>query len=327
MMSPAPRPGRRGRAVAIAAVLTLAVGCGGGDRATIADPGGVPVQPHGAPSGVDVCRLLSPRDTADLLDRALRPVGLAYGAARVETLECGLGKQIGVDELSVQLAVGPLSAMVFEDAYGEPAGGDPVFVKRLGQAAFLRTETGDKSLHVLVHGSVLTLRARLGGDHPIGRTALVQLAEAALTGLPSNPVLAPTTPGARCSHVALSSVTAAIGAQPSVVSQFDGPDGAVQCSWGSQPGAAEVTVVTDLGRVSAYRRIADSGAYQSVDLAGVGADVSAVSRTDRAGDLLIVSRRWAVLLTVMPTAGFSNPRIVTTPGEGMLATAVVTALT
>jgi hypothetical protein len=314
--------------LACLACLASLAGCGG----TGGDPGAAqetPKPPRGAPTQVDVCGLVPRRGPAPLPGGPLRPVGLEYEAAKVPTLSCELGRRFGVPVLSITLGIGPISGAVFDQAYGDTAGGDPVAVKRLGRSAYIRTEDGHKSVHILVHGSVLTLRSSLAPVHPITRDTLVRLARTAVSELPRNPRLPLTDAGRRCSRIPLGAVTAAVGAQPSLLSSLDGPRRALICSWASEPGAAVVRIVTAADQVAAYRKGSRSGAYRTVHLRGVGrhADVTAVSRRDQPGDLLVFRGRSSVaVVTVMPTPGFSNPAIATTPGEGRLATAVLSTL-
>jgi hypothetical protein len=278
---------------------------------------------------VDVCGLLSGRDSASLRGMPLRPVGLEYEAAKVPTLSCDLGRRFGVPVVSVTLGIGPISGAVFDQAYGDTAGGDPIVVKRLGHDAYVRTEDGHKSVHVLARGSVLTLRSSLAPVHPITRHTLVRLARSAVSRLPHNPRLPQTDAGRRCSRVPLGAVTAAIGAQPSLFSSLDGPRQALMCSWASEPGAAVVRIFTAAGQVAAYRRGSRVDAYRTVSLRGVGprAGVTALSRRDQAGDLLLFRGRSSVaVITVMPTPGFSDPAIATTPGEERLASTVLSIL-
>jgi hypothetical protein len=276
---------------------------------------------------VNVCTLLSPGDTARTIGETLRPVGLAYGAAKLATLECDYGQSLASPVVSVTLAIGPVSDNVFNGAYGEAAGGDPVPVKKLGQAAVIRTEAAQQSVHVLVHGSILTLTATIDAAKPLRRSQLLDLAAAAINRLPANPVLASTAPGDRCSDLPVSAVAAAIGAEPTLSSEFVVQDQGVTCSWTALPGAAVVTVFTSPHVVAGYQRLADrSSEYRPVNFRDAGLDVEAVSRADRAGDMLIVTGDCAVVVTVQPTAGFSGPDILTTPGERSLAAAIVTTL-
>jgi hypothetical protein len=323
--------GRRVRRVArglavVAAVLLVAAlaGCDGAGGGTAAAQ--APRPPRGAPRSVDVCGLLSGDDQAALLGRRLRQVSLEYQAARIPTLQCDLGRRFEAPEVSVVLAVGPVSQGVFTAAYGDDAGGDPVTVRRLGQAAYLRTEDGHRDVRVLAHGSIVTVRWTIDPLHPLDRDVQVRLARRAVVRLPRNPRLAATDAGPRCSQVPLAAVTAAVGAQPSLLSGLEGSQGSVVCSWASEPGVAVVRTVASPARVSAYRAAARTADYRTVHLRGAGTHVTALSRVDRAGDLLVFHGGTAATIAVMPTAGFSNQAIPTTPGETRLAAAVVSAL-
>jgi hypothetical protein len=327
--APRRRFSRMAAVLATGLVVTgLLSGCGGGGGSGAdEDPRAVPVTPQGSPTPVDVCALLTPADTARSVGRALRPVSEAYGAAKVATLQCELGRRFARPVLSVALGIGPVSEQVFDEAYGEVAGGDPESVRRLGQAAIVRTEAGQTVVHVLVHGSVLTVSATIDATHAVRRAALLDLARIALAKLPSNPLLASTASGRRCPSVATEAVAAAVGAEPALSSEFRGGNGSIVCSWTSLPGAAVVTVLTSPSRVAAYTRLAATRSYRAVDLTAPRPGVRAMSRVDRAGDLLILTGHAVILLSVMPTAGWSDRGIGTTPGEARLAAAVLTALT
>jgi hypothetical protein len=322
---PSKRRVARGLAV-VAAVLLVAAsagcdGTGGGTGA--AQP---PHPPRGAPTPVDVCGLLSGHDQAELLGRRLRPVSVEYQAARIPTFQCDLGSRFEAPEVSVVLAIGPVSEEVFTAAYGDTAGGDPLTVRGLGQAAYIRTENGHRDVRVLAHGSILTVRWTIDPLLPLDRELQVRLARRAVQRLPRNPQLASTDGGPRCSQIPLGAVTAAVGAQPSLLSSLEGPRGSVVCSWASEPGVAVVRTVASPAGVSSSRAAIRDSDYRAVRLRVAGAHVTALSRIDRAGDLLVFHGGTAATIAVVPTAGFSNQSIATTPGERRLAAAVVSAL-
>jgi hypothetical protein len=78
--------------------------------------------------------------------------------------------------------------------------------------------------------------------------------------------------------------------------------------------------------VSAYRAATRTADYRTVHLHGAGAHVTALSRVDRAGDLLVIHGGAAAIIAIVPTAGFSNQAVATTRGEDRMAAAVVSAL-
>ncbi len=315
-------------AAAMLAGSGLVTACGGGQGPdNVADTAAVPVPQHGTPTPVDVCGLVTGADTAAVAGRSLRPVGLEFAAARVATLQCDLGTTFAEPILSVALAVGPVSAEVFNDAYGEAAGGDPAVVDRLGEGAVVRKEGGQISVHVLVHSSIVTVSATLDTARPIRRAVLLDLAGDALARLPGNPVVESTNPRRQCAQVPVRAVAAGVGARPALSGELSGADGSVMCSWTALPGSAVVTVFRSPYAVATYDRLARASVYRRVDLPSAGANVQALSRDDRAGDLLILTGSSAIVVMVLPTAGFSDREIPTTPGEVVLASAVVRALT
>ena len=96
------------------------------------------------------------------------------------------------------------------------------------------------------------------------------------------------------------------------------------CSWAARPGSVAVTIVRS---PSASRRTVDCWttiSYTAVDGVKGGDRITAVSRTDKAGDLLVFDANKALaVINVVPTAGFSDTSVATTPGEIALANGIV----
>ena len=100
----------------------------------------------------------------------------------------------------MQLATGPISLNVFDDAYGRSAGGDPEPVDKLGDAAFFRNEPETMEIHALVNGAILTLDVANDAADPRTKKHVVDLARLAADRLPDNPRLAPTSAGVACAR-------------------------------------------------------------------------------------------------------------------------------
>jgi hypothetical protein len=314
-----------GCAAALIAMAALA-GCGGDQVAHLSDDS-IPKPRHGDPTPVDVCGLITPETAGALMGHPLRQVGFEYQAAGIATARCDMGEDFGVSQLSVQLAPGPVSLNVFRSAYGIPAGGDPEFLPHLGSGGYLRTEGNLKTMRVLVRGAILTVVAVNDPTDPLKKPLMMQLTRAALAQLPRNPELRPTDPGRRCAQVSFDDVAAAVGSPPTLTGHFNGPAGSIECSWGSEPGAVTVTVVTTPDRVRNYRRYLDPSLYSDEEI-DTGRPVTALSRDDRSGDLLIFKgKSTAILISTLPTAGYSDPGLPPSPGELTFAAAVIDALT
>lgn len=315
------------RTAAVLAVCgPLVVACGGGDEEPLSSPGDRPAEITAEPEQVDACTLVTPEDVDRLLDRAVDPTTLEYGAAQVPTLTCGLGDEFGVAEVSARLATGPISLNVFEDAYGPPAGGTPDLIKKLGERAYLRNEKDQLQIHALVNGAILTLTVSSSTADPVERSTVVELAHLAADRLPKNPRLMPTSAGATCTKLDTEVLTGAIGTEPSVVSSLAGPADSLMCSWSARPGSVVVTVLRESDRVASYRRLLDDDLYTEVEAVG-GAGVRTWSRTDKAGDLLVFAGDDAMaVINVVPTAGYASAELPTTAGEIALGTAVVDRL-
>lgn len=312
------------RVVALAATVGLALSACGGGTDPMSSPGDVPEQPKGPQKPVDVCNLLRPSDIKTVLDLDTREVSLQYRPPQVSTLQCGFGSEFGVPQVTVQLAIGPISLNVFDDAYGNAAGGDPQPVKRIGEVAYYRNEPEGAEIHSLVNGSILTLDVASDEADPTSKKDVVDLARLAADRMPSNPRQAPTSAGVQCSRVPDDAITAAIGTPASAVSSLADDDGSLMCSWAAFPGSVVITVVRSPDRVASYRRLIDDNLYSAVDEVKGGNDIVAVTRTDKAGDLLVFDGKEALaVITTVPTAGFSDPSVATSPGEIAIANGVV----
>jgi len=313
--------------LAAAVVMLLVVAACGGSKEPMTSPGDKPEETTAEPQPVDVCTLLRPSDIDATLGTDVFAVSLEYGAPQVPTLTCGLGTQFGVALVSVQLATGPISANVFDDAYGPSAGGDPEPVDKLGEAAYFRNEPENLELHAFVNGAILTLDVANDAANPRTKKQIVTLARLAADRLPDNPRLAPTAPGSLCKPASAEAITAAIGTAPSVASSLTDDDGSVMCSWAARPGSVLISVLRAPGRIASYSRLLDESLYTDVDGVEGGKGVRVLSRTDKAGDLLIFQGTDAMaVITVVPTAGFSDASMLTTPGEIQLANSVITSL-
>ncbi|MEJ7707044.1 MAG: hypothetical protein WKF82_07010 [Nocardioidaceae bacterium] len=290
-------------------------------------PGAIPEPRIGAPKPVDVCDLLPADEAARILDRRLEIVGAAYSPTRVATFRCDYGIRFGESDLSVELAAEPIAPDVFVSAYGEPAGGDPASIARLGDAAYLRTENDTSSVHVFAHGAIVSVRLRLDPALEVTRGATIEIARYAVQHLPRNPTLAETSTTSRCGGVAEAALAAAIGSRPTLASEMQSAGESVMCSWTSQPGAADVTVITDPARVQASRDGLDEEKLAHVTDKALGEAELAVSRLDSAGDLTVfVDDSTMVVQHVTPTAGFAEDTIETTAGELALAKSVLSTL-
>jgi hypothetical protein len=310
--------------VAVVAALLLSA-CSGGGSKTLTDPDDIPPKPKGPPTDVSVCDLVPIAPASAELHRSLSVVGLKYGPSRVPTFQCLLGDEFGVARLTVELATGPVARNVFLDAFGDRAGGDPKPVRHLGGIAYLRNEKDEGSIHVYVRGAIVSLTMVRDRAQPVGRRGLLDIARLVVERLPPNPRLAGTSEGDRCSQVPSRLVGAAIGIVPGRAVGRAASDGSVTCSWASFPASVDVTVVRDSHRVAEYRRTLDSASY--VTVRGVGPGVTALSRTNSAGDLLLFDGDTSMaLISVVPSAGYPDNSVITTPDEVALARQVFTAL-
>jgi hypothetical protein len=305
-------------------VATVALSACEGGSTALTDPHDVPPTRTGSPTDVSVCDLVPLAQASAALHRRLSIVGLEYGASRVPTFRCLVGSEFGVARLTVELAPGPVAWNVFLGAYGDRAGGDPKPIRRLGALAYLRNEKDESSLHVLVHGAVVSLRLVRDLAHPVTREALLDVARLVVERLPRNPRLTGTSAGARCSMVSSRAVGAVIGIDPSRAVGDAAPDGSVTCSWASFPGSVDVTVIRDHARVANYRRTLDADSY--VTVAGISG-MTTLSRSNRPGDLLLFDGTASMaLISVVPSAGYPDDEVVTTPEELTLARQVAATL-
>lgn len=327
-------------AARVAAALTLLLfvaGCGGGAKEPLSEEGDVPPRPAGSPRPVDVCALLPPALAASVLGRPLQVVGVEYGPSRVPTLRCMLGDRFGSAVVQTELATGPIAENVFTDAYGEAAGGDPQYVKRFGLAdadvgpgpifGYLRNEQSSLTLHVYDAGSIVSLQLAVDPARPYKRAEVIGLAADIITELPPNPWIAPTEAGSACGSVSSETVGAAIGAEPSAAAHHDGADGSVMCSWAAFPGSATVTVLRSPEAVRDYLGDLDQNLYGPVEDIPGTRGMEVISQQDHAGDLVVIDGTDTVaVVSVVPSAGFADGSLATTPGERELAAVVVARL-
>jgi hypothetical protein len=315
---------RRALAVGAAVGALLLSACGGGSKA-LTDPDDIPPERKGPPSDVSVCDLVPITQASNAIGRPVWVVGLDYGPSRLPTFRCLLGDQFGVAVMTVEFASGPVSRNVFLEAYGDRAGGDPKPVNRMGGLAYLRNEKDERSLHVFIRGAILSILLVRDPAHPVARRALFDVARLVVERLPRNPRLAGTSQGARCSRIPARLVGAVIGIEPSRAVGLAAADASVMCSWASFPGSVDVTVIRDPQRVAGYRQTVDASAYVTVP--GVGRGVTALSRTNRPGDLTLFDGHASMaLISTVPAAGYPDDSVITTADEVALARQVVTAL-
>jgi hypothetical protein len=319
---------RRGGAAAASVVVgvVLLAACSGGGPKTLTSPDDIPPKQKGPAIDVSVCALIPAAQVQAALGRPLPVVGVEYGPSRVPTFRCLLGDEFGVATLTVELAVGPVALNVFSGAYGDRAGGDPELIEHLGGLAYLRNEKSEQSLHVYVRGTILSLSLVRDPADPVPQRALRDLAQTAIDRLPRHPRLAGTAAGDRCSAVPGRVVGSVIGIDPSRAAGISAPDGSVICSWASFPGSVRVTVIADRDRVRSYRQTLDQSTYVPVPDVG-GRGVTALSRHNRPGDLTVFAGAESMaLISVIPSAGYPDDAILTTPDEAALAELVVTSL-
>jgi len=302
-------------------VAVSSMGCG----KTSDEPPITPPAPRGKSIEVDACELLPQRSASALIDRPLRMVGQRVQPPRLETLTCDLGVRFADPVVSVELTTDPVAQVIFEQAYGEEAGGNPVRVKRLPALGIFRSEGDEQSIHVYVRGAVLAVRSNLALRPPLSRSELVDLARLATRRLPKNPVLRETAQLDRCAAVDSDAVTRALDRPVSLAQEFaSGLD--VQCSWGGQPGAVTVSVTTDEATLRRWRATVDDAAsYVAVPWPDTSGDVRAYSSREVAGDLVVLDDAHLLRVSLTPSAGFSEADIETTPAELDLAADVVRA--
>jgi hypothetical protein len=305
-------------------VLALTIGlvataCSGDDGR---DPEDVVALPRRGPvTAVDVCRLLPAEDVSALVGHPVSVVEGQYLSATLPTYRCGFGTTFGSAQVRVSLAPGPVVLPVFDEAYGEAAGGDPLPVERLGQRAYLRNEGGVRSLVVLSRGAILQVTA----PPALRPRRLVDLTTRAVERLPGNPVLDVPESGQPCTDLPPRVVQAALDVPIELGTTLVGPDGAVVCSWAGLPGSVTVTV-----RVSP----ADHQAAERQQHREDGVQVNELDRArgwsaaDRPGDLVVlVGPSTVIRIDVVPAPGWASDDIPTTSAEVALANAVVDMLT
>ncbi|MBA3233986.1 MAG: hypothetical protein H0T17_08580, partial [Propionibacteriales bacterium] len=199
-------------------------------------------------------------------------------------------------------------------------GGDPIHVESIGVPGYLRTEGTDRSLHAYANGAVLTLSTRVDVAEQVEATTLAELMRLAIRRLPNNPVLKELTSPTRCTGVSDAAVTAALGRPPTLLQEFDA-FGAVECSWGGQPGSVLVTMLESRRAVARSKTVVESAPFAPVpDIPG------GYSSADKSGDLLVFRRARVYEITVVPAAGYFAGSVATTDGEFALAREVLTNL-
>jgi hypothetical protein len=316
-------PGRVTSVVCLALLVAVsASGCGGKPDPLAGKDATPPIRTAAATS-VDVCHLLSPGNASRVLQRPLLVVGRTVGPARDTTVQCEIGQGFDDPLVVVSLAPEPVARDVFDDAYGNRAGGDPVLTHNLGDTAYTRTEGDQRAIHVLVHGSVLSVSVPFG---PTGEAAqvtkeqLVMLTRIAVGSLPANPVVEPMTAPRQCNAITAHALSDTLGRPPTVDAGLVFSPGSLTCSWGGQPGSVTVSVTDDVHVMAAFRASHTLSAYVRVpDVVPLGTG-SAFSSNETAGDLVVfVDDRLMMRLDVVPAAGYTGPDIDTTDGERTLA--------
>lgn len=310
--------------VAAAVMATIAVAivaCTAEDRL---DPDqAVPSPRPGAGTPVDVCRLVPITELSAIAGHDLSVVDARFLAATLPTYQCGFGVTVGRPLVTLSLAPGPVAIAVFDEAYGEPAGGDPALVRRLGDRAYQREESATRSIVVLSTGAIVRVTAPHSRAAAIRPRLLPALARAAVGRLPRNPELGVPGTGPPCSEVAESAVADAIGAPVELATQVAWPDGSAVCSWAGLPGAATVTVLD--GRTT-YERIRNEVVERDGMVHGVHG-ARAWSAANTPGDLTaLVAPDRVLRVEVVPAAGWADDDVPTGDTEVALANAVIAAL-
>jgi len=317
------RPRRWGR---VLATLTLGLtGCTS-PRAPAELPGITPPAPRGRTVTVDVCNLLPPSAASAVVGRQLQVVGRTVEPTRLETLRCDLGQRFAEPVVTVELTTDPVALAVFESAYGDTAGGDPRLLPRMHSSSVLRTEGDQQSIHSFVRGAVISVRTNLSLVQPIRQRQLIELSRLAIRNLPDNPVLAKLNELRRCRVVSGAAVENVI-ARPVTLTQEVDLGGAVECSWGAQPGSLVVSMTVDRRAFERWQETVTTDA-QYAEVGGIaGVDgLTAYSSDESSGDLVVLAAPRVYRFTLVPAPGFSGSDIPTTPEEEALATEVVTTL-
>jgi hypothetical protein len=284
----------------------------------------VPSPRAGNRTPVDVCQLVPAAEVSELLGRQVSVVEAEYLSATLPTYRCGLGPTFPRANVTVSLAPGPVAIAVFDEAYGEPAGGDPERVEKLGDRAYLRNEAEARSLAVLSRGAIVQLMATGNAAEAIRPRQLIAMTRAAVQRLPSNPVLGVAPTGVPCTAVPVGDVEAALGSPAELATALVRADGSVVCSWAGLPGSVTATVhdsQADHAAAERRRRNGDGVPVRGLDKG------RAWSASDQPGDLeILVGATTVIRIDVIPAAGWASDDIATTKPEIRLATAVVDKL-
>ncbi len=311
--------------LAVAGLVAGSAGCSP-DRDPTERPGITPPVMRGRPVVVDTCDLLPVDRASAIAGQPLSVVGIRVEPPRLETVRCDLGRRFAEPLVSVSLSTDPIALEVFEAAYGDEVGGDPVAVEGIKAPTILRKEGDQRTIRSFVHGAVVSVQTSDSLRGPsLGRQGLVALARLALSRLPRNPVVRETGTIDRCDSVPDGVVALALGRPPTLRQEFSS-EGSVQCSWGGQPGAVVITVSDDPDEVRRARRLASE--IEQLEVTGVAPtdQVRAWSSRDVAGDLVVLADDRVFSLEVTPAAGFYDAGIATSPPELALARAAVRRL-
>lgn len=312
---------RRCLRVALGFVLLAGSACSG-DEPAPDDEAAQPPTRTGEVVRIDACEVVTRRQMRRALDEPVRVVGRELDPPTLPTQTCLWGREFAVAEMEVQLTPGPVAEETFRAAFGAPAGDDPRPVK-VGEAAYAREGLTSRTLQVFDHGVVLSLEARDSPGDRLPRTALRDVARAALRHLPANPELADADPPPPCNRIDEDAVAAAMSTEARLRSGFvparGDQDPAGMCSWAGLPGHVVVTVRTNPVQITNFRANLSPRVYERVP----EVPAEAWSQNDHAGDLLIFLDDALVEVTALPGEGFSSAGVPTTRGEIRLATELV----
>jgi hypothetical protein len=312
-------------------ILVMVGGCGGSAN-PLHGPDATPHARRAAATTVDVCRLVSSRTAATVLDRPLLVIGRTVGAPRDPTVSCVIGPRFDEPVVTVSLAPVPVALDVFDEAYGEQAGGNPLPVRHLGRAAYIRTEGAQRALHVFVHQAILSVLVALaptGSPDRITTQQLVDLTRNAVRNIPANPHIAAHTAPDRCVRISPAVLAETLGRAPTLDAGLVYSSGSLQCSWGSQPGSVTVTATDDPATIQRFRGDHDLAEYVAVPGVLARSEGRAYSSPQVPGDLIVLVGADELLITmeVVPAAGYADAAIDTTKSERTLAAAVLADLT
>lgn len=311
----------RSTAALVGLLLVSALASCSGDDAT-GDGADPPPTRTGPATPVDTCTLVSRGQVSAALGRDVEVTGRRLEAPTLPTESCLWGTEFSVAVLEVQVTPGPVAGETFDQAFGAGAGGDPMRVAGIGDAAFARTGLTSRTLQVLSRGGVLSFEAVDDPGDKLPAAALETLAKRAVTRLPANPELADKAPTGPCAQVSERAVTAALGARPELRRASAGVGGAVMCSWTALPGNVVVTVRTDPTQVTNFRANLSPRLYAPVE----GTGVEAYSQKQRAGDLLLFAGTRLIDLHVLPGEGYATQDVPPSKGELALARELVKAI-